>query len=67
PTGSHSMKTETPLQTAYSTFLEQVNSTQVQRVTLRADRIDYTLKPQFGHRRCTTQPVGSTDDVVKTL
>ncbi|MBD2232616.1 ATP-dependent zinc metalloprotease FtsH [Phormidium tenue] len=61
------MKTETPLQSAYSTFVEQVNNAQVQRVTIGRDRIDYTLKPEFGRRRYTTQPVGSTDEVVSQL
>ncbi|MBW4484187.1 MAG: ATP-dependent zinc metalloprotease FtsH [Tildeniella torsiva UHER 1998/13D] len=61
------MKTETPMQAVYSTFVEQVNNAQVQRVTLGRNRIDYTLKPEFGHRRYTTQPIGSTDEVVSKL
>ena len=61
------MNTKTPLQSAYSTFVEQVNHAQVQRVSLGRDRIDYTLKPEFGHHRYTTRPVGSTDEVVSTL
>ncbi|MBD2113038.1 MULTISPECIES: ATP-dependent zinc metalloprotease FtsH [Cyanophyceae] len=61
------MKTETPLQSVYSTFVEQVNDAQVQRVTIERDRIDYTLKPEFGRRRYTTQPVGSTDEVISKL
>ncbi|MBD2105661.1 ATP-dependent zinc metalloprotease FtsH [Nodosilinea sp. FACHB-13] len=61
------MKTETPLQLVYSTFVEQVNDAQVQRVTIGRDRIDYTLKPEFGRRRYTTQPVGSTDEVISKL
>ncbi len=69
------MKTETPMQVAYSTFVEQVSNAQVQRVTLRGDsrrdgkaeRIDYSLKPQFGPRRYTTQAVGSADDMVAKL
>ncbi|PSR18474.1 cell division protein FtsH [filamentous cyanobacterium CCP3] len=68
------MKTDT-VQSAYSTFLEQVNQAQVQQVTIgrdfrrdgKAERIDYTLKPEFGRQRYTTRPVGSTDEVVKTL
>jgi cell division protease FtsH len=61
------MKPQTPLQSAYSTFVEQVEKAQVQRVTLYPDRIDYNLKPEFGRHRYTTQPVGSTDDVVSKL
>ncbi|MBE9156853.1 ATP-dependent zinc metalloprotease FtsH [Nodosilinea sp. LEGE 06152] len=65
------MKTETPVQSAYSTFVEQVNQAQVQRVMIGRDRIDYTLKPEFGpkagHRRYTTQPLGSTDEIVNQL
>ncbi|WP_052050012.1 ATP-dependent zinc metalloprotease FtsH [Leptolyngbya sp. KIOST-1] len=61
------MKTETPVQSTYSTFLEQVKTAQVQRVTMGRDRIDYTLKPEFGSRRYTTQPVGSTDEVMSQL
>ncbi|MBI4782677.1 MAG: ATP-dependent zinc metalloprotease FtsH [Oscillatoriophycideae cyanobacterium NC_groundwater_1537_Pr4_S-0.65um_50_18] len=56
------MKTETPLQSApqqsaYSTFIEQVKSSQVQQATLKSDRIEYTLKPEFGAQRYSTQPV----------
>lgn len=65
------MKTETPVQSAYSTFVEQVNNAQVQRATIGRDRIDYTLKPEFGSksspRRYTTQPIGSTDEVISKL
>jgi cell division protease FtsH len=61
------MKTATPMPVVYSTFVEQVNQAQVQRVTLRGDRIDYSLKPEFGTRRYTTQAQGSTDEVVAKL
>jgi cell division protease FtsH len=55
------MKTETASPVAYSVLVDQVEQGQVQRVTLRPDRIEYTLKPQFGRQRYVTQPNGSTE------
>ncbi len=62
------MKTATIAHAAYSTFIEQVKAQKVQRVTLRPNRIDYTLKPAFGFKRFyTTRPVGNTDDIPNLL
>ncbi len=61
------MKTETSLQSAYSTFVEQVKSAQVQQVTIKPDRIDYTLKPEFGGQQYYTQPLEQTDDLTNLL
>ena len=62
------MKTATIAHAAYSTFIEQVKAKKVQRVTLRPNRIDYTLKPSFGFKRFyTTPPVGNTDDIPAML
>ena len=61
------MKTETSLQSAYSTFVEQVKSAQVQQVTLKPDRIEYSLKPEFGNQQFYTQPLEPTDDLINLL
>jgi len=61
------MKTETSLQSAYSTFTEQVKSLQIQRVTTKPDRVDYTLKPEFGSQRYYTQALESTEDLISLL
>ncbi len=61
------MKTETPSLSTYSTFVDQVTAAQVQRVMVGRDRIDYTLKPEFGRRRYYTRPVGSIDEVIGML
>lgn len=45
------MKTETSSQSAYSKFIEQVNSDEVQQVTIKPDRIEYILKPEFCSQR----------------
>jgi cell division protease FtsH len=46
---------QTTSQVAYSEFLNQVKSSQVQQVTFNASRIDYVLKT--GDRRSTTLPI----------
>lgn len=61
------MKTEVHLHSAYSQFIEQVKAFQVQRVTIKPDRIDYTLKPEFGGQRYYTHPVGPTEDLPSLL
>ncbi|MEM9264895.1 MAG: ATP-dependent zinc metalloprotease FtsH [Cyanobacteria bacterium P01_F01_bin.13] len=62
------MKTATIAHATYSTFVEQVKAQKVQRVTLRPNRIDYSLKPAFGFKRFyTTQPVGNTDNIPALL
>ena len=50
------MKTETSSQLAYHKFIEQVKAAQVQRVAIKPDRIDYTLKPEFGSHPYYTRP-----------
>jgi cell division protease FtsH len=57
------MQTQTSSQSAYSTFLEQVKTAQVQRVTLKPDRIEYTLKPEFGGQQYHTDAFGRTADL----
>lgn len=61
------MKTETRSRSTYSNFVAQVKSSQVQRVTIKPDRIDYTLKPEFGSQQHYTQPSGQTDDLPNLL
>jgi cell division protease FtsH len=47
---------ETIAQSTYSQFIQQVQSQQVAQVTMRPDRTEYTLKPQFGAARYYTSP-----------
>jgi cell division protease FtsH len=62
------MKTETRLQSDYSKFIEQVKSSQVQRVTIKPDRIEYTLKPEFNSLRYyAMKPFGNADDLSSLL
>lgn len=55
------MKTDSRSLSTYSTFLDQVKSSQVQRVVIKRDRIDYSLKPEFGGTLFYTIPNGPTD------
>ncbi|MBD1911665.1 MULTISPECIES: ATP-dependent zinc metalloprotease FtsH [unclassified Leptolyngbya] len=61
------MKTETRSHVAYSQFIEQVKSSQVQRVTIKPDRIEYNLKPQFGSHAYYTQSSGQGEDLPTLL
>lgn len=62
------MKTETRSASAYSTFIEQVKSSQVQRVLIKPNRIEYILKPEFGGQHyTTTKPFGQTEDLPSLL
>ena len=61
------MKTETSSQSAYSKFIEQVKSSQVQQVTIKPDRIEYILKPEFGSQRYYTDPSGQIGDLRNLL
>jgi len=58
------MKTETRSQLAYRQFIDQVKSLQVQQATIKRDRIEYTLKRDFGGQAFYTQkPLGDTTDL----
>ncbi len=61
------MRTETYSRSAYSKFIEQVKSSQVQRVTFKPDRIEYCLKPAFGNQQYYTQLDGSIEDLTHLL
>lgn len=62
------MKTETRSSSAYSTFIEQVKSSYVQRVIIKPNRIEYTLKPEFGGQHyTTTKPLGQAEDLHSLL
>ncbi|MEH2273682.1 MAG: ATP-dependent zinc metalloprotease FtsH [Nostoc sp.] len=61
------MKTETSSQSAYSKFIEQVKSSQVQQVTIKPDCIEYILKPEFGSQRYYTDPSGQIEDLRSLL
>jgi cell division protease FtsH len=51
-------KMQTITQTAYSEFVHQVKSRQVQQVTMQADRLEYSLKAEFGGAKYFTTPIG---------
>ncbi|WOB45211.1 ATP-dependent zinc metalloprotease FtsH [Thermoleptolyngbya oregonensis NK1-22] len=55
------MKPDSRSLSTYSTFLDQVKSSQVQRVVIKRDRIDYSLKPELGGEQFYTLPNGPTD------
>ncbi len=66
------MKTETISQSAYSAFIDQVKSAQVQQAVIKGDRIEYSLKPEFGGKRyytitSGTSTLGQTDDLPSLL
>jgi cell division protease FtsH len=61
------MKTDTRSQAAYSKFIEQVKSSQVQRVILKPDRIEYSLKPKLGGQRYSTQLAEPIEDLTALL
>ncbi|MBW4659496.1 MAG: ATP-dependent zinc metalloprotease FtsH [Drouetiella hepatica Uher 2000/2452] len=54
-------------QVLYSKFIEQIKSAQVQRVVIKPDRIEYSLKPEFGGQHYSTQSSGNTDDLPSLL
>ncbi len=54
---------ETIAQSIYSEFVQQVQSQQVAKVLIQADRIDYQLKAAWGNQRYQTRSVGSVADV----
>jgi cell division protease FtsH len=61
------MKTQTTAFTHYGTFLSQVKDGQVQRVVIKAHRIDYTLLPEFGGEGFYTNPTGSSQELLDLL
>nr|WP_322655927.1 ATP-dependent zinc metalloprotease FtsH [Nostoc sp. CmiVER01]MDZ8126746.1 ATP-dependent zinc metalloprotease FtsH [Nostoc sp. CmiVER01] len=61
------MKTQTSSQSTYSKFIEQVKSEEVQQVTIKPDRIEYILKPEFGSQRYYTDPSGQKGDITSLL
>lgn len=61
------MKTETHSQSVYSQFIEQVKAAQVQQVTIQRDRIEYTLKPEFGGQCYFTNSFGAASDLPSLL
>ncbi|GFE71057.1 ATP-dependent zinc metalloprotease FtsH [Chroococcus sp. FPU101] len=61
------MQTENRSQSAYSQFIDQVRASQVQQVTIKPDRIEYTLKPEFGSHQYYTKSSGQTDTLLGLL
>lgn len=57
------METQTRSQSAYSQFITQVKSKEVQRVIIKPERIEYTLKPEFGSHNYYTQPSRQTEEL----
>jgi cell division protease FtsH len=49
---------ETIAQSAYSEFIQQVQLQQVAQVTIQADRVEYTLKPEAGGQTYSTTLIG---------
>jgi cell division protease FtsH len=58
---------ETIAKVAYSEFIAQIKMGQVARVLLKADRIEYQLKGEFGNQTCETQQTDRTIDLPKLL
>ncbi|MER3434715.1 MAG: cell division protein FtsH [Leptolyngbya sp. ERB_1_1] len=58
---------DTISQTAYSEFLQQVKAQQVAQVTLKPERIEYTLKSEFGGQRYYTVSDRFQPDLVNLL
>jgi cell division protease FtsH len=61
------MKTVAIAPIAYSEFLSQVKAQQVLQAAVRADRIDYRLKPEYGGESYYTQPSGTAKDLQDLL
>jgi cell division protease FtsH len=58
---------ETIAKVAYSEFISQIKTGQVAQVLLKADRIEYQLKAEFGNQTCETQQTDRTIDLPKLL
>ncbi|HEY9660884.1 MAG TPA: ATP-dependent metallopeptidase FtsH/Yme1/Tma family protein, partial [Allocoleopsis sp.] len=61
------MKAETHPKLTYSKFVEQVKLNQVQRVTIKPARIEYTLKSEFGGQLYYTDRFGKLEDLMDLL
>ncbi len=62
------MKTQTSSQSAYSTFLNDLNEQKIQQVFIKQDRLEYRLKIALGGKRYSTQlPTTQTVDELKAL
>lgn len=61
------MKTETSAQSSYNLLVDQVKAAQVQQVTIRPNRVDYTLKPEFGGRQYYANYFGKTEELTNLL
>jgi cell division protease FtsH len=65
--GIGSMKTETSSSSTYNEFIHQVQASQVQQVIIKLDRIEYSLKPEFGSQQYHTYPSSSIDQLIRLL
>jgi cell division protease FtsH len=62
------MKTETRSHSAYNQFMDQVKAFQVQQAVIQPNRIEYTLKREFGGQSYYTIPTpGQTEEIASLL
>ncbi len=61
------MQTATRSQSTYSSLIDRVKAAQVAQVTIYPNRIDYSLKPEFGGHAYYTQPAGPLADLTELL
>jgi len=61
------MTRETRLPSTYSQFIAQVKASQVQRIMIKPDEIEYTLKPEFGSQQYYTQLGERLEDLTRLL
>jgi cell division protease FtsH len=61
------MKTEPRAQSSYSALVDYIKTAQVERVVLRGDRIEFTLKPEFGSRELYTYAYGKISELTRLL
>ena len=61
------MKTETLSQATYANFVTQVQAGQVQRAVIKANRVEYQLRQEFGAKRYYTRPDDKAAEVPTLL
>lgn len=61
------MKTQTISQAAYDTFIDQIKSNQVERVTIKPRQIEYQIKSEFGGQSFQTKRIKSDQELVNLL
>ena len=61
------MKTQSISPTSYDTFIDRVNSQQVERVTIKSRQVEYQLKLEFGGQRYRTFRSEPQADLIERL